>query len=253
MNMRAIVVRHYKTLLNASGRIMGWGDAPRAKEWGDDIAYIYDRLRELDISFDRVYSSNLERARRTAMHYARSYGILCLHDAAELNEVNYGALYNKSKQWVTKHIPQHKKDPDFVYPEGESFRQMQKRSVDFLLSQNAFYPESTVLVVVHAGVIRGFVSHFLGLDYARHLKQKVSHRYIGDFTLAPDNTCMRYDELGKHSGFVRSGAVRVPWTNSTIDGKPAVDPVTASSATKRPGCTSDTPLSLHSDIIRKPV
>jgi broad specificity phosphatase PhoE len=211
MNMRAIVLRHYKTLLNASDRIIGWGDAPRAKDWGEDVAYVHGRLSELGFSFDRVYSSNLERSRRTAMHYASSYGILFVHDAPELNEVNYGTLYRKSKQWVAENIPQHKKDPDFVYPGGESFRQMQKRSVDFLLAQNARYPDSTVLVVVHAGVIRGFISHFLGLDYARHLKNKISHRYIGDFTLDPDGSCTRYNELGRESGFVRSGAVVVPW------------------------------------------
>lgn len=211
MNMRAIVVRHYKTLLNASDRIMGWGDAPRAKDWNEDIAFVHDRLCELELGFDRVYSSNLERARRTAMHYARCYDIIFVHDAPELNEVNYGALYKQSKQWVAKNIPQHKKDPDFVYPDGESFREMQRRSVDFLLSQNAYFPDSTVLVVVHAGVIRGFVSHFLGLDYAQQLKQKVSHRYIGDFTFDTDGNCVRYDELGKKSGFVRSGAVLVPW------------------------------------------
>ena len=213
MFMRAIVIRHYKTLLNASDQIMGWGDAPRAKDWGEDIAFIDGRLRELKISFDRIYSSNLERARRTAMHFARSYNILFLHDAAELNEVNYGALYKKSKQWVAKSIPQHKKDPDFVYPEGESFRQMQQRSVDFLLSQNAYHPDSTVLLVVHAGVIRGFVSYFLGLDYAQHLKEKISHRYMGDFTIDTQGTCIRYNELGKKSGFVRSGIVKIPWTN----------------------------------------
>lgn len=251
--MRAIVVRHYKTLLNASGLIMGWGDAPRAKDWDEDIAYVYNRLRALEISFDRVYSSNLERARRTAMHYARSYGILFLYDAAELNEVNYGTLYKKSKQWVAKNIPQHKKDPDFVYPEGESFRQMQQRSVDFLLSQNALYPDSTVLVVVHAGVIRGFVSHFLGLDYARHLKQKVSHRYIGDFTLDQDNTCIRYDELGKNSGFVRSGTVQVPWINPAKDDSLQNGPGASSTVKNRPVQTSDIPLSLSSDTIHKPV
>jgi len=209
--MRVIVVRHYKTLLNASDRILGWGDAPRAKDWGADIAYVVGRLRELSITFDRIYSSNLERARQTAMHFARGYGILIVHDAEQLNEVNYGSLYRKSKQWVAKNIPQHKKDPDFVYPEGESFRQMQERSVRFLLLQNEICPDSTVLLVVHAGVIRGFVSHFLGLDYARHLKQKISHRYIGEFTLDREGACIRYDELGKKSGFVRSGTIRVPW------------------------------------------
>ncbi len=211
--MRAIVLRHYKTLLNASDRILGWGDAPRAKDWRADIAFVDSRLREMAFTFERIYSSNLERARRTAMHYARCYGINIVHDSADLNEVNYGALYKKSKQWVTRNIPQHKKDPDFVYPEGESFRQMQERSVRFLLQQNAECPDSTVLVVVHAGVIRGFVCHFLGLDYARHLKEKTSHRYIGDFTIGKDGRCTRYDELGKRSGFVRPGTIKLPWSS----------------------------------------
>lgn len=212
MNMRAIVVRHYKTVLNASDRIIGWGDAPRAKDWGEDVAYVHERLRELGINFDRIYSSNLERARRTAMHYASAYGILFVHDAPELNEVNYGTLYRKSKQWVAKNIPEHKRDPDFVYPDGESFRQMQRRSVDFLQSQNAFHPDSTVLVVAHAGVIRGLICHFLGLDYGSHLKQKITHRYIGDFTLDHEGNCTRYDEHGKQSGFVRSASIRIPWS-----------------------------------------
>jgi broad specificity phosphatase PhoE len=227
MNMRALVVRHYKTLLNASGRILGWGDAPRASDWGEDVAYVDNRLRKLEFRFDRVYSSNLERARRTAMYYARCYGILCVYDAPELNEVNYGVLYRMSKQWVIKNIPQHKQDPDFVYPEGESFRQMQQRSVDFLLSQNAHHPDSTVLLVVHAGVIRGFVSHFLGLDYTSHLKEKITHRYIGDFTLDRKGRCLRYDELGKKSGFVRSGSVRVPWVRPAVDSAAGDDTLTA--------------------------
>jgi broad specificity phosphatase PhoE len=216
--MRVIVLRHYKTLLNASDQILGWGDAPRAEDWGADIDSVQSHMRKMGYSFDRIYSSNLERARRTAMHYARCYGIHILYDAVELNEVNYGALYKKSKQWVTRNIPQHKKDPDFVYPDGESFRQMQERSVRFLLSQNERFPDSTVLLVVHAGVIRGFVSHFLGLDYARHLKDKISHRYIGDFTLDRQGNCIRYDEPGKKSGFVRSGAVKVPWEKPAAKG-----------------------------------
>ncbi len=59
-------------------------------------------------------------------------------------------------------------------------------------------------------MIRGLVSHFLGLNYADHLKHKISHRYIGDFLLE-GNTCVRYDELGKLSGFVRDGVIQVPF------------------------------------------
>ncbi len=207
--MRAIVVRHYKTLLNATDQIIGWGDAPRAKGWQADLAFVNTRLRECDIRPQAIYSSGLERSRQTAMYFARCHGIHIVNDSTLLNEVNYGALYKKSKKWVARNIPQHKVDPDYIYPDGESFRQMQNRSVSFLTSLAGLYPERTILLVVHAGVIRGFVSHFLGLDYAGQLKRKLSHRYIGDFHFR-GHACVRYDELGKHSGFVRDGVVQVP-------------------------------------------
>ena len=210
--MRAIVVRHYKTLLNASDQILGWGDAPRAKDWQTDLGVVDDTLRARGIRLDAICSSVLERSRQTAMYFARRHGIPIVYDSPALNEVNYGLLYRKSKKWVAGNIPQHKKDPDFVYPEGESFRQMQARSVRFLVSLTGLFPQETVLVVVHAGVIRGFVCHFLGLDYAEHLQEKISHRYIGEFRFEGER-CVSYDEWGKPSGFVRSGAVGIPFRN----------------------------------------
>ena len=207
--MRAIVVRHYKTLLNASDQILGWGDAPRVKGWRADVARVEAALQKHAIEFDAIYSSALERARQTAMFYARQRGIPVIHDVADLNEVNYGLLYRKSKKWVANNIPEHKIDPDFVYPDGESFRQMQQRSSHYLQFLAGNSPQKTILLVVHAGVIRGLVSHFLGLDYAAQLKRKISHRYIGEFVFeGPD--CVRYNELGKPSGFINDGVIEVP-------------------------------------------
>ena len=153
------------------------------------------------------------------MFHARRFGIHISHDTPALNEVNYGKLYKKKKQWVAEHYPQHKKDPDFVYPEGESFRQMQERSVRYLSTLAVTHPQNTVLIVVHAGVIRGLVSHFLGLKYADNLKQKISHRYVGDF-LFEGNTCRRYDELGKPSGFVREAVIEIPFACPVTGAEP---------------------------------
>ncbi len=207
--MRAIITRHYKTIINASDQILGWGDSPRDKGWKADVEFVSARLHDDGIHFDAVCSSDLERSRQTAMFHARLFGIHIIHDSAALNEVNYGTLYKKKKKWVAEHYPQYKTDPDFVYPEGESFRQMQERSVSYLRSQALVHPQQTILIVAHAGVIRGFVSHFLGLNYADNLKRKISHRYIGDFLFEGEN-CVRYDELGKPSGFVTEGAIKIP-------------------------------------------
>jgi broad specificity phosphatase PhoE len=209
--MRAIITRHYKTLINASEQILGWGDSPRDKGWEADVEFVSERLQERGISFDAVHSSDLERSRQTAMFHARLLGIHIIHDTPALNEVNYGKLYKKKKKWVAEHYPRHKKDPDLVYPEGESFRQMQQRSVSYLSSLARKHPQQTVLIVVHAGVIRGLVSHFLGLNYADNLKHKISHRYIGDFRFDGKN-CVSYDELGKPSGFVSDGVIEIPFS-----------------------------------------
>ena len=208
--MRAIITRHYKTIINAQEQILGWGDSPRNHDWEEDVSFVDEVLRQRGIRFDAVYSSQLERSRQTAMFHARRHGIQLIRDSQELNEVNYGELYKKKKKWVAEHYPKHKKDPDFVYPGGESFSQMQRRSVDFLSSIANVHQGQTILIVVHAGVIRGLISHFLGLNFADNLKRRISHRYIGDFVF-DDGICVRYDELGKPSGFVRDGIIKVPF------------------------------------------
>jgi len=207
--MRLIVVRHYKTVFNANNQILGWGDAPRVKEWAADLEWVDTRLREREVRVDAVFSSFLERARQTAMFYAKKRGILLVRDNPALNEINYGALYRTSKEWIKENIPEHKTDPDYIYPQGESFNQMQKRSIDFLLSLEPRFSTQTLLLVVHAGVVRGLVSYFLQLEYAHNLKRKITHRYIGDFRIQ-QGVCTYYDEIGEPSGFVRDGAISAP-------------------------------------------
>jgi broad specificity phosphatase PhoE len=209
--MRVILIRHYQTQSNAEGRILGWGNSPPFHDWKDNVDFIDTRLHENGINFDAIYSSDLERARKTAKIYAGSFGIPDVIGIPELKEINYGTLQTKKKSWVSDHYPQHKKDPDLVYPDGESFRQTQQRSVEFLSSLAAVHPGQTVLIVSHAGVIRGIVSHFLDLEYASSLKHSVSFRYIGDF-LFNGNKCVHYDELGKPSGFVRDGVIEIPFS-----------------------------------------
>ncbi len=210
--MRLIAVRHYKTLINKSGHIMGWGDSPRSDDWQIDVAFVDGVMHKNSLEFAAVYTSDLERSRQTGMYHAKKRGIKLIRDHAELNEINYGTLYKKSKKWVEKHIPKHKNDPDYVYPKGESFRQMQERSVGFIEMLWDRHQDETILLVVHAGVIRGMVCHFLDLPFGENLKRKVSHCYIGDF-LFKRGKCVEYNELGKPSGFVRDKVISIPYKN----------------------------------------
>lgn len=212
--MRLILIRHYKTQFNASGQIMGWGDSLQAENWQEDMIFVEQALRERAFAADCIYSSALGRSRRTAEHFAASFDISTVEVAPELNEINYGTLYKKCKKWVAQQYPRHKKDPDFVYPEGESFNQMQCRSVAFIRRLAAARAGQTVLCVAHAGVVRALLSHFMELNFAAQLRRKVSHRYIGVLTFSGGN-CAAYDEWGLPSGFVSDGQLTLPYSRKT--------------------------------------
>jgi alpha-ribazole phosphatase len=208
--MRVVLVRHYKTINNEARRIMGWGDAPRAADWESDLLQVDAFIRQRGIHFDAFYSSALVRARETLRYFAGIHGCSQVHASPALNEVNYGDLFQYPKRWVVENCPEYKTDADFVFPGGESFHQMQRRNVEFVLSLQHAHTDDNLLIVTHAGVIRGLVAHFLCLDLAANLKRKVSHRYIGELVIEHDG-CVYYDEIGMHSGFVRDGIVEVPW------------------------------------------
>lgn len=208
--MRMLLVRHYKTIGNVEAEIIGWEESPPADGWQADLYQIHKILDKANIRFHHVYTSDLQRARKTGQFYADALSVpSILHDPA-LNEINYGRLSKKNKRWVEKHYPRHKKDPGYVYPDGESFLQMQARSSRFVESLARKHPNKTYLVVAHAGVIRGLIAHFLKLDYKENLRRNITHRYVGDFRLE-NGRCISYNELGNKSGFVEEDVIKFPW------------------------------------------
>lgn len=209
--MRLILVRHFRTQSNEARRIMGWGDAPRASNWESDLLDVDHCLTTRKLVFDAIHSSDLGRARNTAIYYARRRGRDAVESHVAFNEINYGELFGLDKDEVMKAYPQFKQDPDYVFPGGESFRQMQTRCLARLLDMAADHPSQTLLLVAHAGVIRALVCHLLGLDLASNLRRKISHRYIGDFHFE-GRRCTCYDELGQPSGFAVDGIIALPWT-----------------------------------------
>lgn len=208
--MRLILIRHFRTQSNEARRIMGWGDAPPAKDWEEDLRVVDECLVKRELAIDAIVSSELGRARETARYFARQRGVARVESHLAFNEVHYGDLFGLDKDSVSSIYPLFKKDPDYVFPGGESFRQMQTRCCAEVLELAARHPARTLLLVAHAGVIRALICHFLALDLGEHLKRKVSHRYVGDFLLR-EGQCLRYDELCQPSGFVRDGVISLPW------------------------------------------
>lgn len=208
--MRLIVARHFKTVNNADKRILGWADSPPIAGWEKDLLQLDRVLEEQGLRFDLIYSSRLARASATAHWFARRHGNLPVRERIELNEIDYGALSNLPKTWVAQRCPEYKADPDFVFPNGESFRAMRERSVACILGLEPVSRGRTLLVIAHAGVIRGLITYFLELPFAENLCRKISHRYLGDFRIQ-EQRCVRYEELGQPSGFIADGVIDIPF------------------------------------------
>ena len=229
--MRLLLVRHYRTVNNQARVIMGWGDAPPAVDWEKDLLLVKEQLLARGIVLDEIWSSALGRAKETARYYGAALSCSRRFASPQLNEVNYGTLCQRPKSWVESHVPQYKTDPAYVFPEGESFAQMQTRAVAFVEQLQTDNPHATLLIVAHAGVIRGLTCHFLGLSLLGNLKRKISHRYIGEFLLASGGRCRRYDEWGKPSGFVKDGLIQLPWQPREVRSATDKKSVSAASVT----------------------
>jgi alpha-ribazole phosphatase len=165
------LVRHGSTRLNAEHRYQGWIDPPLS----DAGAREAERLREAlaDASFDRVLSSDLQRARDTARIIAPATRLEVDPRLRELNfggwdgltydeaEARYGA---RLRRWIaspTRSAP----------PRGEPFRRFRERVVSAYTSLPA---AGSVLMVAHGGPIRMILAHALGLQWRHVVLMQIS-------------------------------------------------------------------------------
>jgi len=114
-----------------------------------------------------IYSSELKRAADTASIIATRHN-LKVTTCPELREVDFGRLegleFNEihaqfpevEKMWITR-------NPELVYPEGESLLEFESRVSKFNDRLKNFKVEETVLIVAHAGVLRTLICQLLEL------------------------------------------------------------------------------------------
>lgn len=161
---KLILVRHGQTDLNTEGIYFGWLN-PNLNEKGYEQA---QKAREVikTIPYDKIYSSDLERARLTAEIV--NYKNLHIVFDKRLREINFGIFEGLTYEEISKKYPDECKISEdnwenYNFGNGESPRELQKRAVDFVEGLNL---EEDNLVVTHWGVINSILSCYFskGLD-----------------------------------------------------------------------------------------
>ena len=71
------------------------------------------------------------------------------------------------------------------FPEGESFRELQQRTVDEVEQLAAAHPGKTIALVSHADVIKVIVAHYLGLHLDQFQRLMISPASLTQLAFTP--------------------------------------------------------------------
>ena len=149
-----IVVRHGRTAPNAAGRLLGRAD-PDLDEEGERQAVA---LAEWIGPVDRVVSSPLTRARRTAAAFGTAVEI----DERWI-ELDYGELDLLASSDVPADVwARWRSDPDFAPPGGESLAALERRVASACEELIVAAVEHEIVVVTHVSPIKAALSWAFG-------------------------------------------------------------------------------------------
>jgi len=169
------VVRHGQTDWNNKHIIQGHTDIPLNEE-GEKQAY---ELREelKNIKFDKAFSSDLLRAKRTAEIVVLEKG-LAVETTKVLRELNYGDFegtisgdfFKKFDEWRALSEEERKKHEKYEsYSKVETWDDVSARLITFLRETAVAFRGKTVLISCHGGLIHNLLVH---LGYATSDKLK---------------------------------------------------------------------------------
>lgn len=171
------IIRHGNTEFNNKGRLQGGQiDSPLTEMGYNDAYNIAKKLNKM--KFDAIFSSDLGRTFITAHIIADKLGLTNkIFRVKELREIDFGDLSGEFKDKAGIEYKKVKKDPKYRAPNGESYSDVKKRVMNKLFSLVNKKNEN-ILIVTHAGCIRGIISEALNLKLDSLLKKPISHRFI---------------------------------------------------------------------------
>ena len=159
------VIRHVQAEGNLYRHMQGHWDGDVTARGVEQMERLAARFR--DVPIDAVYSSDLRRARFTALAFTRGRDVPFFTDR-RLREINIGPWEGvpfANAIWETPALfDAFLHDPEAFYLEGaETFRDVQKRAVEALHDIAEANPGRTVAITTHGITIRCMLTAVLGV------------------------------------------------------------------------------------------
>ncbi|NJM07711.1 histidine phosphatase family protein [Candidatus Gracilibacteria bacterium] len=168
--MRMIIVRHGESEWNRIHRYQGQMDAPLSDLGLRQAEALGERLRHE--RFDAIFTSPLQRAALTAQAIARFHPEVPYVEEGALLEIDHGAWQGKFAHEIAEEfadgLREWREHPTRAQmPDGESFSNILKRTLDFRERVCVAYREQTILVSTHDVVVKILVADALGMNMDR--------------------------------------------------------------------------------------
>lgn len=191
------LIRHAQTLWNRERIAQGQMDSPLTEAGRKKTESLSPLIAALNP--DRIYSSDLMRARTTAEILTKELK-KTIHVDRALREMDFGVFSGKPWEYIETEMAEIHSlyvagDPDFVIPEGESHNQFHARVIDAL---NRIVEENRgkrILIVTHGGALNNIISYIenvpseekryfgtvnLGLNIIKHRRGQYAIEQMAD-------------------------------------------------------------------------
>ena len=170
-----ILIRHGQTDMNKDQLYYGRLDVPINETGKEQAENTRKNLIELEIDYDKIYSSPMKRAYETAEIV--NYKNLEIEKDDELREMDFGIFEGLSYKEIIKKYPEEmeklKKDwKTYSYVTGENPFMLQKRALKFL---EKIDKNKNNMVVTHWGIICTLLSFLFSSELEGYWKYQVKN------------------------------------------------------------------------------
>ena len=163
-----IIVRHGQSEWNEKNLFTGWENPGLTKKGADEAMHAAELIKELNIEFDRMFTSALIRAQLTGSIILEKIGqsdISIIKDEA-LNERFYGDLQGLNKdecrqKWGDDMVQMWRRSYDKGPPAGESLKETGERVLPYYL-KNIFpliLKDMNILIAAHGNSLRSLIKY----------------------------------------------------------------------------------------------
>ena len=150
-----LLLRHAHSVANKAGILAGQLEGIGLSK--DGIAQVNKLTSSFEnLKIDRIISSPMQRCLETVEGIARSKRKRISIDK-RLIEMNYGSWSGKKlsklsrmKEWKVIQT----KPSAFRFPQGESFKELEKRIESLLKDLSRKYPKETILLITHGDIVK---------------------------------------------------------------------------------------------------